>query len=177
MRACSFATFPTMPSALFTVGTLGQYRKGTDYSFTVLTKLPSPVTFNANVICFGVNVNSNYRSYDQGEHWRRAMENCVCLKCVVLSTLAVLALPSRLFCLSLLTKHYTGLHMGDFGDANAPANLPCHINNDPNMVAMKSHITTGGPTGSGSWYTSQLSFLNTIAGYAVTSNRIAVWVR
>ena len=61
----SFVTFNTMPAGLFSTGVLGTYTLGTDYSFTPLTVSPE-ATFTAQIICFAVNYNGNYRSYDQG---------------------------------------------------------------------------------------------------------------
>ena len=62
-----FATFNSLPAALFTSGQLGTYYKGTDYSFTVLTQLAG-TTFTGNLICYALNYPINYRSYDEGLH-------------------------------------------------------------------------------------------------------------
>jgi len=62
-----------------------------------------------------------------------------------------------------------GLHMG----GNSQGSVACHLDNIPNQVQMKSHITSGDGT---AWYTTQIPMLAQ-DNFKQGSSAIGVWVR
>ena len=62
-----FATFAATPASLFVSGyaTQGLYRKGTDYSFTILTQSPSS-SWPADIICWALMSPGGNRGYEEG---------------------------------------------------------------------------------------------------------------